>query len=480
MDEQGVIGNILESFSCSSQSNESHIMSGLGEDGSNTTDVETCPTLLLDFPNNHGSKFKSSDDLKLNDLMNFEEDNKKLPIECIRGRFDVYLKRDSVQREIAARFETFLRNFELDDNQVYITQINVVACSGGQSLEVNYHELSDYHPFFALWISEAPRQMLEIFHESACAIFNEFYPNYTRANGRIYVRICNVPICNTIRDLRQKHLHNLVCISGIVTRRSCVYPEILMTKFNCEKCRNQMGPFLQQNTFTKLRPIVCTQCQSKGPFESDENETIYRNYQTLFLQESSNDIRAGVIPRSKEIIVLDDLVDHCLPGEEVEVVGIYLYGFDKNLDAKNSFSTFKTLIEANHIRHKNDRSTNVHITDEDRYDILTLSCKKDLSHFMTRSIAPHIFGHNNVKMALTLALFGGQEKNTTKMKFRGDINVLLLGDPGVAKSQLLKIIQKIAEKTVYTTGKGTSSVGLTASVQKDFFTDEWILEGKLS
>lgn len=173
-----------------------------------------------------------------------------------------------------------------------------------------------------------------------------------------------------------------------------------------------------------------------------------------------------------------DLIDSARPGEQIEVTGIYRNNFSYALNTKNGFPVFATLLEANHVCKREDQFAEFRLTEEDQREIRRLAEDPLIGLRIARSMAPSIHGHRDVKTALALALFGGQAKNVQgKHPIRGDINVLLLGDPGMAKSQFLKYVEKTAHRAVYTTGQGASAVGLTASVRKDPVTREWTLEG---
>ncbi|CAH2035651.1 unnamed protein product [Thlaspi arvense] len=203
-----------------------------------------------------------------------------------------------------------------------------------------------------------------------------------------------------------------------------------------------------------------------------------RNYQKLTIQESPGTVPAGRLPRHKEVILLNDLIDCARPGEEIEVTGIYTNNFDQSLNTKNGFPVFATVVEANYVTKKQDLFSAYKLTQEDKTQIEELSKDPRIVERIIKSIAPSIYGHEDIKTAIALAMFGGQEKNIRgKHRLRGDINVLLLGDPGTAKSQFLKYVEKTGQRAVYTTGKGASAVGLTAAVHKDPVTREWTLEG---
>jgi len=195
------------------------------------------------------------------------------------------------------------------------------------------------------------------------------------------------------------------------------------------------------------------------------------------VQESPGSVPPGRVPRQKEVYVLNDLVDSARPGDEVEITGIYINRFDYLANVRHGFPVFQTFVEANNLKRFGDEDI-IELTDEDKEEIRKLGNRENISQDIFNSIAPSIYGHQFVKKALALAMFGGEAKDVNgKHRIRGDINVLLLGDPGTAKSQFLKYTEQLYHRVVYTTGKGASAVGLTAGVHKDPITGEWTLEG---
>jgi DNA replication licensing factor MCM2 len=266
-------------------------------------------------------------------------------------------------------------------------------------------------------------------------------------------------------------------VRGVVTRRSGVFPQLRLVRYDCGGCGEVLGPFAF-NGDREARPAQCPACGAKGPFTVNAAETLYQNYQKLTLQEAPGSVPPGRLPRHKEVVLLHDLIDCARPGEEIEVTGIYCSGYDPSLNARNGFPVFSTHVEANSIAKAADAYAAARLTDEERAEILRLAADPRIGQRIVKSIAPSIYGHENIKTGLALALFGGVEKHSGgSHRLRGDINVLLLGDPGTAKSQFLKYVEKTAARAVYTTGKGASAVGLTAAVHRDAVTREWTLEG---
>jgi DNA replication licensing factor MCM2 len=161
-----------------------------------------------------------------------------------------------------------------------------------------------------------PALVLKCFDKTAALVVTEYYPDYARIRREIHVRITSLPAVDALRDLRQVHLDRLIRTSGVVTRRSGVFPQLKYVKYDCGKCGFVLGPFFQ-DTSDEIRVGSCPECQSKGPFSVNAEQTVYRNYQRLTLQESPGTVPAGRLPRQKEVIVLWDLIDFARPGEEI-------------------------------------------------------------------------------------------------------------------------------------------------------------------
>ena len=156
--------------------------------------------------------------------------------------------------------------------------------------------------------SHTAPQMLEIFDEVAREVVAAKYADYHLIHDSIHVRITNLPIADSLRDLRQVHLNALIKISGVVTRRTGVFPQLKMVVFNCGKCGATVGPFAQKDT-TEVKPSSCPECQTTSGFTLNHEQTLYRNYQKMTVQESPGSVPAGRVPRYKDVILLADLID---------------------------------------------------------------------------------------------------------------------------------------------------------------------------
>lgn len=399
--------------------------------------------------------------------------------------YSEWITQPNVSRTIARELKSFLLEYTDDTGRsVYGARIRVLGEMNSESLEVNYRHLAESKAILALFLAKCPSEMLKIFDLVAMEATELHYPDYARIHSEIHVRISDFPTIHNLRELREQNLNSLIRVTGVVTRRTGVFPQLKYVKFNCLKCGSVLGPFFQDSN-EEIKISFCTNCKSKGPFTLNGEKTLYRNYQRITLQEAPGTVPAGRLPRHREAILLADLVDVSKPGEEVEVTGIYKNNYDGNLNAKNGFPVFATIIEANSIKRREGGMSSDEEgldvfgwTEEEEREFRKMSRDRGIIDKIISSMAPSIYGHRDIKTAVACSLFSGVPKNVNgKHSIRGDINVLLLGDPGTAKSQILKYVEKTAHRAVFATGQGASAVGLTASVRKDPITKEWTLEG---
>merc|ERR1719273_722633 len=367
-------------------------------------------------------------------------------LEDTRGRtIREHVTQIGPRTECLNRFKNFLRTYVDSRGQsLYKEKIRTMCEENRASFEVDYNILASECQVLAYFLPEAPTEVLTIFDEAAKTVVLSMFPRYEAITKEIHVRITDLPLVEELRSLRQLHLNQLIRTSGVVTSSTGVLPQLSLIKYDCDKCSYVLGPFVQsQNQETK--PGVCPECQSQGPFNLNQEQTLYNNYQRVTIQESPGRVKAGRLPRSKDAILTGDLCDICKPGDEIELTGVYSNSYDSSLNTKNGFPIFATVIIANHIVRNDEKGETDAMTEDDIKAINALSKDERIGERIIASIAPSIYGHDDIKRALALALFGGVTKNPgDKHKVRGDLNVLMCGDPGTAKSCFLKYVQSIA------------------------------------
>ncbi|KAK3329751.1 MCM2/3/5 family-domain-containing protein [Apodospora peruviana] len=286
----------------------------------------------------------------------------------------------------------------------------------------------------------------------------------------------------SVRQVRGDHLGHLITIRGIATRVSDVKPVVQVSAYTCDRCGCEI---FQPVTDKHYGPLTlcpsedCKENQAKGQLHPSSRASKFLPFQEVKVQELAEQVPIGQIPRSLTILCYGSLVRQVNPGDVVDIAGIFLPTPYTGFKAMKAGLLTDTYLEAHHI-HQHKKA----YEDMDIDPLLVRRIAKftqaggNQYEYLAKSIAPEIFGHLDVKKALLLLLVGGVTKEVGDgMRIRGDINICLMGDPGVAKSQLLKYISKVAPRGVYTSGRGSSGVGLTAAVMRDPVTDEMVLEG---
>lgn len=289
----------------------------------------------------------------------------------------------------------------------------------------------------------------------------------------------------SVREVKSTHLGKLITLRGITTRVSEVKPVVVVTAYTCDRCGNEV---FQEVKTRQFMPLI--QCPSRECVANDSQGELYPltraskfvAFQEVRLQELTDQVPVGHIPRSITLHLKGPLVRSVKPGDSVDISGVYMprpYTGFRAMTAGLLTDTFLDVQYVQTLKQQYEQQREELLNSPAlQTEISELRSHPNLYDRLAGSIAPEIFGHLDVKKALLLMLIGGVTKEIQDgMKIRGNINLCLMGDPGVAKSQLLKFIVKIAPRGVYTTGRGSSGVGLTAAVMRDPVTDETVLEG---
>ncbi|ETV88321.1 hypothetical protein H257_01595 [Aphanomyces astaci] len=298
----------------------------------------------------------------------------------------------------------------------------------------------------------------------------------------------------TPRGLVASFLSQCVCVHGIVTKCSAVRPKVVKSVHYCKETNSMVSREYRDHTSLTGAPttsVYPTKDENGNLLETEFGLCQYKDYQVLTIQETPETAPLGQLPRSCDVTVEADLVDKCKPGDRIHVIGVFRaiasqtvgedtwnkYDSYGSRQAASSSGVFKTALLANNVQVMGKEVHGIVMTTEDVMHVREFAKRGDAMDILSRSIAPSIFGHAAIKQALLLQLLGGVEKNLDNgTHLRGDINVLMVGDPSTAKSQLLRFVRNLAPLAVSTTGRGSSGVGLTAAVTLDPDTKEKRLE----
>eukprot|EP00949_MAST-11_sp_MAST-11-sp1_P004690 g4690.t1 len=301
----------------------------------------------------------------------------------------------------------------------------------------------------------------------------------SRSNGSTNWPNMGTPL--SLREVRASDVGRLKVVKAICTRVSQVKPIVSIATYTCDQCGYEIYQEVKSKTFMPLRECaseLCKKNDSKGKLHLQARGSKFVKYQEIKVQELPNQVPYGRIPCSMTVIANGELTRRAKAGDLLTIAGIFLPTPFTGLSAIKAGLIADTYLEATYIEKQKKSYSDVEMTEEMGDAVDEAAEDPELYSKMARSLAPEIFSHEDVKKALLLMLVGGvTRKMKDGMKIRGDINICLMGDPGVAKSQLLKHIATVSPRSVYTTGKGSSGVGLTAAVLRDSTTGEMALEG---
>ena len=377
----------------------------------------------------------------------------------------------------------------------------------GQRLNVSLDELRQFNPDLAKYVTKNPIDSIHMFegqldnavrdlhqdgakggHPEKTAATNadkafpsktkKYYVNFEGNFGKNHI---------TPRGLKSNLVNQLVSVQGIVTRMSLVKPKIQTSVHYCDVTKKGLVKHYNDNTnladlaedatnkATEGNDAFPTMDNNENPLSAEYGYCVYKDSQIVTIQEMPESAPPGQLPRSVQVILENDLVDKLKPGDRVEVQGVFRTSAQTKMGMTNG--VFKTQIVATGVTSLLAEKEKPSMSEQDIKNIRKLAKEKDVFDVLGNSVAPSIEGNLQVKKSILLQLLGGAEKilpNGTHL--RGDINIMMVGDPSTAKSQLLRHIMDIAPLAINTTGRGSSGVGLTAAVCIDKDTGERHLE----
>eukprot|EP01147_Barroeca_monosierra_P000512 gene512-3838_t len=373
---------------------------------------------------------------------------------------------------------------DVADDGIYNDKIEEMIQKGKNRLFINLNDVRRKNQDLARQTLEAPmldvtaaqlalKELVDTKDATFSSKQGSFFVGFSGSFGGHHV---------TPRGLSAHLLGKLVCIDGIVSKCSLVHPKVVKSVHYCPATKLSTERTYRDATSIDGLPtygLYPRQDDMGNPLVTEYGYSVYKNHQRITIQEMPERAPAGQLPRSVDVILDDDLVDCAKPGDRVQIVGIY-----RALPSKRNGTTsgvFRTVLLANTVRLLEAEVQMPSLTDTDIKNILKISKtkRKNLTPFrlLARSLAPSIYGSEEIKMGILCLLLGGLEKNLKRGgHIRGDINILMVGDPSCGKSQLLRFVHNTAPHCITTTGRGSSGVGLTAAVTTDQDTGERRLE----
>ena len=357
-----------------------------------------------------------------------------------------------------------------EDN--YHAEILELIRKGNNFIIVDFVKLLNYDPDLSTLLLDYPEELVK----AAEIAIEKFDLPSTMKNFK--VRFINLPDSQNIMlgNIRSNHIDKLLVVEGVVRQKSDVRPQVTTARFECPSCGNVISVIQLEKAFKE--PTRCG-CGRKGKFRLLSKEFI--DAQGIVLEESSEDLEGGEQPKRMNVFLSRDLVSPMSekktnPGSKIRVAGI-LKEVPVELRSGAKATRFELLIDSNSVEGVQEDFYDINISEEEEKRIIELAKDPKCLLKLVQSVAPSIYGYDKIKEALIFQLVGGNRKKRADGAItRGDMHVLLIGDPGAAKSQLLKRMTRVAPKARYVSGKGVSGAGLTASVVKDELMGGWALE----
>lgn len=356
----------------------------------------------------------------------------------------------------------------------YVDEIDQMMAKKIQYIVVDYNELVSYHEIESVFNMD-PDEILHAFSGAIKDILKERFPQYAeKIRHDIRVRISNYPAQRSLREVNAEVIGKMISVSGMVVRSSEIKPLAKELVYICPD--GHQTKRIQEKGLEFKEPLKCDngKCTHRDLDLSPE-QSKFIDFQMVRLQELPEDLPPGQLPHYLDVTVLQDLVDNARPGDRVILTGIVRIEQEHIPSMKGKSGIYRLRIQGNNIEFlggrgtKSSRSTErEEISPDEEKIIKSLGKNADIYDRLVASFAPHVHGHDIIKESILLLIVGSTQKILADgAKIRGDINVFLVGDPGTAKSEMLKFCARIAPRGLYTSGRGSTAAGLTAAVVRD-------------
>ena len=370
----------------------------------------------------------------------------------------------------------FLKQYKNKDGAFkYVEQIDQMMPKNSKFIVIDYNDLVS-HPQIESKFNENPDEILTAFARAIKEILQERFPQYAvKIKDQIRARIVNYPVQRSLRQINAEIINKMTSVSGMVVRSSEVKP---LAKEITYKCSNNHEFNITLEKGMTVPPLYrCgsdPKCTSKE-FTIQPEKSRFIDFQIARLQELPEDLPPGQLPHYIDVTIKQDLVDNARPGDRIVLTGIVRIEQESLIGARNTSGLYRLRIDGNNVEFLGGRGSKTsrktereEISPEEEKIIRALSKNPDIYDRLVDSFAPHIQGHSLIKEAILLLIVGSTQRLLQDgTKIRGDINIFLVGDPGTAKSEMLKFCARIAPRGLYTSGRGSTAAGLTAAVVRD-------------
>jgi len=367
----------------------------------------------------------------------------------------------------------FYKSAERDGNLIYRQAAREMLLADEISLIINFNDLRGFDPDTAEEVLKNPKQAVD---EASAAINDLLRLEGEEQLEEVHARFRNLPELTQIRDIRARDIGTLLMVEGVATRITDVKPELSEAIYRCERCGETIA--VMQSGDKIRTPALCENrsCASRGPFTLVGEQSKFMDWQGMRVQEKPETLRGGRMPVYINTVLREDLVECVQPGNRITVVGT-LKATQPTQRGRTTATVLERYIEVNNLETQEKGIEEIEVTKEDLVDIEKLSKDPLICEKIMGSIAPTIWGFDPIKEAIALQLFSGKYRQLPDGTWqRGNINILLVGDPGAGKSAMLTYTKNLAPRAVYASGRSSSAAGLTAAVIRDEMSGSFALE----
>jgi len=377
---------------------------------------------------------------------------------------------------LSDKVKEFLTRFkDKSGNYKYIEAIDEMMPKNAKYIVIDYNDLV-FEPQIEILFSQNPDRIFDAFSRAIKEALQTRFPDYAeKIKDEVRARLVNYPLQRSLRQINAETIGTITSVSGMVVRASEVKPLAKELVFVCPD--QHSTKMIQLKGMNVKLPVVCDNPNCKHrDFELKPEASKFIDFQLLRLQELPEDLPPGQLPHYIDITIRQDLVDNARPGDRIILTGIVRVEQESIAGVQRGHSgLYRLRIEGNNIEFLGGRGAKIsrkidreEVSPEEEEMIKKLSQSPDVYQKIIDSFAPHIHGHSIIKEAIILLIVGSNQKILGDgSKIRGDINVFLVGDPGTAKSEMLKFCARIAPRGLYTSGKGSTAAGLTAAIVRD-------------
>ena len=377
---------------------------------------------------------------------------------------------------LSDKVKEFLTRFkDRNGNYKYVDAIDEMMPKNAKYIIVDYNDLV-IEPQIEIIFSQDPDRLFDAFGRAIKEVLQTRFPEYAeKIKDEVRVRLINFPLERSLRQITAETIGKITSISGMVVRASEVKPLAKELVFVCPD--EHKTKVIQLKGMDVKMPIVCDNPNCKHrDFELKPEDSKFIDFQILRLQELPEDLPPGQLPHYIDVTIRQDLVDNSRPGDRIILTGVVRVEQEAVAGVQRGHSgLYRLRIEGNNIEFLSGRGSKTdrkigreEISPEEEKLIKSLSQSSDVYQRLIDSFAPHIQGQSLIKEAILLLIVGSNQRLLGDgSKIRGDINVFLVGDPGTAKSEMLKFCARIAPRGLYTSGRGSTAAGLTAAVVRD-------------